>query len=169
MFSLPLVFETFPLVLKLSLPTENLENCGPLDFLLWALDLSFPPVCIIFFRILPSAVCATSFVGAISGSEDDDDDDDELSESESELEPECHVAVFRAVGTWPVCPLLNTYRDRRGAGTGLSVRFFRVRSLGRGFDVKAGYEGSEGRVLIAPEEAPPAKDGVRAVEEALFF
>ena len=91
------------------------------------------------------------------------EDDDELSESESELKSDCRVAVFRAVGTWPVCPLLSMYRDCRGAGTGLSVRCFRVRSLGRGLDV-----GSKGRVLMAPEEAPPTKDGDRAVEKALL-
>lgn len=91
-------------------------------------------------------------------------EDDELSESESELESDCQVAVFRAVGTWPVCPLLNPYRDCRGARTGLSVRFFRVRSLGRGL-VEAGYEGS---TPIAPEGASSTIEGVGADEVALL-
>lgn len=164
MFSLPLVFETCPRVLKLPLPTENLEKCPPLDFLLCAFDLSFPPsVCAFLFRSLPCAVRVLSVVVFISWSEDVD----ELSDSESELESDCQAAVFRAVGTWAVCPLFNTCRDCRGADTGLSVKFLRVRILGRGLDVAAGCEGSEGILPMAPEEAPPSNEGVRAITEAL--
>lgn len=163
MFSLPLVFETCPRVLKLPLPTENLEKCPPLDFLLCAFDLSFSPsVCTFLFRSLPCAVRVLSVVVFVSGSEDPD----ELSESESELESDCQVAVFKAVGTWAVCPLFNTCRDCRGADTGLSVKFLRVKILGRGLDVAAGCEGSKGILPMAPEEAPPSGEGVRAVKEA---
>lgn len=162
MFSLPLVLETFPRVLKLPSPTENLEKFGPLGFRLCGSDFSFSPsVWTSLFRSLVGAVRVPSVVGVISGSEDE-----ELSESESELEPDCQVAVFRAVGTWTVCPLLNPYRDCCGAGTGLSVGFFRVRSVVRGIDVGAWYKDSTGRVLIIPEGAPPPEEGVRAVDEA---
>lgn len=150
--------------MKLSLPTENLEKFCPLDFRLGAVDLSFPlSVCVFFLRSLPRAARAPSVVVLISGSEDD-----EVSESEFELESDSQVAVFKTVGTWAVCPLLNPCRDCRGAGTGFSVRFFRVRTLGRDLDLDAGDEDSKGRESIAPGETPPTKDGVRAGEEALW-
>ena len=122
MLSLPSRFETLPLVLKLSFPTENLENRLKLDRL-----LSDP-----FFDLLFSSptewlvLCEVIFEREVSSFSSSEEDVSIESESEDQVPPS------PVLETAPVCLLFMPRSDARCAGSGLSVMNFFFEIRGRG-------------------------------------